>query len=207
VVDVSARTAILAALDRVAARSEAAALPSAAARSVPDPAALFAERLEDYGVIVRRLPERDLPERLAADLADRGALRLVVPEGFPAAWLARVGATLLADDAPVDRLDAADAVVSVCALAIAETGTIALDGGPGQGRRAATLIPDLHACIVDERWLVGSVPEAVERLTDAVRGGRPITWISGPSATSDVELVRVAGVHGPRTLWVYLLGG
>ena len=206
--DGSARAAILAAIERAALPGDAGSVvpPRVAAATVPDPVALFVHRLEDYGVRVQRVTEADLPARLAADLGARGVSRLVVPAAFPTAWLAElVGVARIGDDVAVDRLDAADAVVSVCALAIAETGTIVLDGGPGQGRRAATLIPDLHACVVDERLLVGSVPEAVERSWEAVRSGRPITWISGPSATSDIELVRVAGVHGPRTLWVYLL--
>ncbi len=101
-----------------------------------------------------------------------------------------------------EALDATDGVITTAALAIAETGTIVLDGGPGQGRRALSLVPDYHLCILHASQIVGIVPQALERLEP----GRPCTWISGPSATSDIELDRVQGVHGPRTLEVILAG-
>jgi L-lactate dehydrogenase complex protein LldG len=103
------------------------------------------------------------------------------------------------------ELDRLDGALTGCALAIAETGTVVLDGGPGQGRRALTLVPDLHLCVVEEERVVGIVPEAVAALEDAVRDGRPLTFVSGPSATSDIELSRVEGVHGPRTLVMVLV--
>jgi L-lactate dehydrogenase complex protein LldG len=103
------------------------------------------------------------------------------------------------------ELDELDGALTGCALAIAETGTIVLDGGPFQGRRALTLVPDYHLCLVPEQAIVELVPEAVERLQPAVREGRPLTLISGPSATSDIELNRVEGVHGPRTLHVVMI--
>jgi len=113
------------------------------------------------------------------------------------------GVEFLADHGlPPEALDAADGVITTAAVAIAETGTIVLDGGPGQGRRALSLVPDYHLCILHAGQIVGIVPQALERLEP----GRPCTWISGPSATSDIELDRVQGVHGPRTLEVILAG-
>ncbi len=105
----------------------------------------------------------------------------------------------------VQQLDELDGALTGCAVAIAETGTFVLDGGVGQGRRALTLVPDLHVCVVREDQVVGLVPEAVGELEDAVRAGRPLTFVSGPSATSDIELDRVEGVHGPRELHVVLV--
>jgi L-lactate dehydrogenase complex protein LldG len=110
------------------------------------------------------------------------------------------------DGLSVQELDGLDGALTGCAVAIAETGTFVLDGGSGQGRRALTLVPDLHVCVVREDQVVGLVPQAVEQLGDAVRAGRPLTFVSGPSATSDIELDRVEGVHGPRVLHVVLVG-
>ena len=109
------------------------------------------------------------------------------------------------DGLSVRELDELDGALTGCAVAIAETGTFVLDGGSGQGRRALTLVPDLHICVVREDQVVGLVPEAVGKLEDAVRTGRPLTFVSGPSATSDIELDRVEGVHGPRVLHVVLV--
>lgn len=165
------------------------------------------ERLEEYGVVVGRVAAAELPEAIAAWVRSRGVRRWVVPAGVPDAWLARVGGVArVADDAAPAVLDAVDAVLTGCAVAVAETGTIALDAGPGQGRRAATLVPDVHLCVVHASQVVDGVPEAIARLRAAATAGRPITFVSGPSATSDIELVRVAGVHGPRTLAVLLVG-
>ena len=167
---------------------------------------LFEERLVDYGVDVSRLRAGDVASAIDEELARRRASKVVVPLGFPEAYGVGIGAReRLADDASARELDAADATVSTCAVAIAETGTIALDAGAGQGRRAASLVPDVHLCIVHASQVVATVPEATTRLEAAVQAGAPITWISGPSATSDIELVRVAGVHGPRTLLVLLV--
>lgn len=166
----------------------------------------FEERLVDYDVEVLRSTVEGLPAAVAAELGRRRASDLVVPLDLPTRWLAAAGhVDRVPDDVPAETLDRADGVLTGCAVAVAETGTIALDGGSGQARRAATLVPDLHLCVVMASQVVGLVPEAVERLAPAVREGRPITWISGPSATSDIELVRVAGVHGPRTLVVILV--
>jgi len=167
--------------------------------------ALFAERVEDYRATVHRLPEADLPAAIAAACRRRGVRRLAVPMDTPREWLP-AGVEILGDESlspPI--LDAVDGVLTGCALGIAQTGTIVLDGGERQGRRALSLLPDYHLCVVFAGQVVGIVPEAIERLRDAARGGKPITFISGPSATSDIELNRVEGVHGPRTLEVLLV--
>lgn len=163
----------------------------------------FVERVAEYKAHVRRVAPAEVRDAIASALAARGVQRLVVPSGIPDDWMPEA-ITVLADDAlSHESLDASDGVLTICALGIAQTGTIVLDGGPGQGRRALTLLPDYHLCIVREDQVVGSVPEAVARLRDAAQ--RPLTWISGPSATSDIELNRVEGVHGPRTLEVLVI--
>ena len=149
---------------------------------------------------------------------EAGARRIGIPADLPEEWRpnASGGATarrrrrrrleLVQDDAlSVQQLDQLDGALTGCAVAIAETGTFVLDGGVGQGRRALTLVPDLHICVVREDQVVGLVPEAVIQLEEAVRAGRPLTFVSGPSATSDIELDRVEGVHGPRVLHVVLV--
>ena len=175
------------------------------ARPGTDVVALFAATAADYKATVERVDPAGLPGALAAAVAGRGARRLATPPGLPAAWLAALGGVELAGDEPplgVHELDALDGVVSGCAVTIAETGTIMLDGGPGQGRRALTLLPDWHLCVVEAGQVVATLAEALERLDPR----RPQTWISGPSATSDIELDRVEGVHGPRTLHVLVVG-
>ncbi|MFD4510081.1 lactate utilization protein C [Streptomyces sp. NPDC058457] len=167
---------------------------------------LLHENLADYRAVVHRATEDELPALIGRLLAEHGAGGVAVPPGLPTAWLAMTDAEQLPDDGPLSpyQLDGVDAVVTGCTLAIAETGTIVLDGGPGQGRRALTLVPDLHVCVVRAAdQIVASVPQALPRL-DPVR---PLTWISGPSATSDIELDRVEGVHGPRTLQVVIVVG
>ncbi|GAB2729064.1 LutC/YkgG family protein [Kitasatospora kifunensis] len=163
----------------------------------------FAERVADYRATVRLVAEAGLTAALGAALTERGVRQLVVPEGFRAGWLPTGPFTVLADDPQltVSQLDAADAVLSTAALGIAETGTLVLDAGPGQGRRALTLLPDYHLCVLRADQVVGDLPEALERLDPR----RPLTFISGPSATSDIELDRVEGVHGPRTLDVVIV--
>ncbi|MEW1906108.1 LUD domain-containing protein [Streptomyces sp. NPDC086147] len=174
-----------------------------------DPAALLDllhENLVDYRAHVHRTAPDGLAGLLARLLAERGARSVVVPPGLPAGWLAATEAVRRTDVPRLTpyELDGTDAVVTGCAVAVAETGTIVLDGGPGQGRRALTLVPDLHLCVVRApEQVVASVPRALPRLDPA----RPLTWISGPSATSDIELDRVEGVHGPRTLEVVLVTG
>jgi L-lactate dehydrogenase complex protein LldG len=168
--------------------------------------ARFADRVAEYKATVRRVAAPDLATALGEACRERGARRLGVPADLPAEWRPE-GVELVVDGGlGSDELDALDGALTGCALGIAETGTIVLDGGARQGRRALTLVPDLHLCVVDEEQVVGLVPEAIERLGPAVRAGRPLTFISGPSATSDIELSRVEGVHGPRTLDVVIAG-
>lgn len=163
----------------------------------------FVERVSEYKAVVRCVPAADLPRAIAAACAARGVGSLAVPPDLPPGW-APDGVTLLRDPGlTVAQLDGCDGVLTACAVAIAQTGTVVLDGGPGQGRRALTLLPDYHLCVVRDDQVVGLVPEAIARLAGAA-SGRPITFISGPSATSDIELNRVEGVHGPRTLEIIL---
>ncbi|MDH6622272.1 L-lactate dehydrogenase complex protein LldG [Streptomyces sp. LBL] len=165
---------------------------------------LLAENLADYRAIVHRCTAADLAATIAGMLAARGSKTVVVPTGLDPEWLAQAEADLIPDRATSTpyELDRIDSVVTACAVAIAETGTIVLDGGPDQGRRRITLVPDHHICVVRvPEQVVSSVPQAMPRLVPS----RPLTWISGPSATSDIELDRVEGVHGPRTLEVVLV--
>ena len=167
--------------------------------------ALFAERAADYRAIVERVPEAGLAAAIARVLADRSAAvpgPFVVPGELPAGWLAELPGeiTLARDEPPLPaaELDRMSGVVTGCAVAIAETGTIILDHGPGQGRRALTLVPDFHLVVVREDQIAADLADAFARLDPAW----PHTLISGPSATSDIELIRVEGVHGPRNLHV-----
>jgi L-lactate dehydrogenase complex protein LldG len=162
---------------------------------------LLAERLSDYRAVVRRAEPAALRETIAVALTERGARRLVIPPGLELPGPLDGVELVLDDGLSARELDGFDGVITAAAVAIAETGTIILDGSAGQGRRALSLIPDYHLCLVRAGQVVGLVPEAVAR----VRPDRPLTWISGPSATSDIELDRVEGVHGPRTLDVILI--
>ena len=167
----------------------------------------FVERVGEYKAVVKRVSADGLPGAIAGACAARGVNRLVVPADLPEGW-APPGVTLLRDPGlTIEQLETSDGVLTACALGVAQTGTIVLDSGPGQGRRVLTLLPDYHLCVVREDQVVGLVPEAVAGLCDsASRPGRPITFISGPSATSDIELNRVEGVHGPRPLEVLVVG-
>ena len=163
---------------------------------------LLVERLVDYRALVRRSSTAMVAATVVAALTERGARRIAVPEGILPAGLDRLepGIELVGDAPPLTpaQLDVLDGVLTGCAVAIAETGTIVLDGGSGQGRRVLSLVPDYHLVVVTAAQVVATVPEGLARLDPA----RPQTWISGPSATSDIELDRVEGVHGPRTLEV-----
>jgi len=163
---------------------------------------LFAERLGEYRASVHRSNGDEVGDVVERLCREREARRIVVPEGLPEAWRPRGVELVRDDDLGAHDLDSLDGALTGCALGIAETGVIVLDRGPGQGRRAITLVPDYHVCVVGEDQVVDLVTEAVEKLEPAVRAGRPLTFIAGPSATSDIELNRVEGVHGPRTLHV-----
>lgn len=161
---------------------------------------LHADRLDHYKAKVQVADAAELPALIAARLA--GADSFVTPTGLPEAWLGRLASdprrSVDSPDAPlsVPQLDATAAVVTGSAVSVAQSGTIVLDASPDQGRRAISLVPDLHVCVVPVSSIVELLPEAMERLDVT----RPLTWIAGPSATSDIELERVEGVHGPRTL-------
>ncbi|MEV4874992.1 LutC/YkgG family protein [Streptomyces cyaneofuscatus] len=173
-------------------------------RVLPDPErlALFTDRLLDYRAEVHPCTADRTAQVVADVLRDHGARRIGVPAGLDPRWLDVYDGEVRQDaaDIPASRLDSLDAVVTASAAGCAETGTIFLDGSPDQGRRALSLVPDLHLCVVDLSSVEAGVPEAVARLVPE----RPTTLISGPSATSDIELERVEGVHGPRTLVVVI---
>ncbi|MCW2931484.1 MAG: hypothetical protein JWM19_2446 [Actinomycetia bacterium] len=193
-----------------------------------DIVALFAERAADYRAVVERVPGDGIPAAIARAIAaipaapatasvpggptapeatavPWGTARSVlVPDGLPAEWFASLPAqaSLVRDGLPLSpaELDRVDVVITGCAVAIAETGTVVLDHGPAQGRRALTLVPDVHVVVVRADQVAADLVEALSRLDPS----RPLTFISGPSATSDIELIRVEGVHGPRTLRILI---
>jgi L-lactate dehydrogenase complex protein LldG len=168
---------------------------------------LLIDRLVDYRALVRQCSVDDLGATIAAALAERGAGTVALPAGLDSSWTANLSADVLTDGPSIDdqlsvaALDGVDGVITGCTVAIAQTGTLILDGSAGQGRRVITLIPDYHICVVAEEQIVADVPQALARLAAT----RPLTLISGPSATSDIELNRVEGVHGPRTLEVIIV--
>jgi L-lactate dehydrogenase complex protein LldG len=206
----AAREAILARI--VAAVGEAPPAASVAReyrrtgrRGATERVALFFERVGEYRADVRRIAADEVACAVAAACRELGARRLAVPVELPAAW--RPAEVELVEDTALTprELDALDGVLTGSTLAIAETGTIVLTAGPWEGRRALTLVPDLHICVVEEARIVELVPEAIAQLSELVgHERRPVTLVSGPSATSDIELSRVEGVHGPRTLVVLL---
>ena len=161
----------------------------------------FVDRVADYGAGVHVVSVSELASAVAAAFRAHGVRRIVVPADVPTAWLP--GDVHAVPDTGLDphEIDAIEGVLTGCALAIAETGTLVLDAGPRQGRRTLTLVPDVHVCVVEADQVVDGVPTAMRRLADGMRStGRPLTFVSGPSATSDIELSRVEGVHGPRRL-------
>ncbi|TDD81310.1 LutC/YkgG family protein [Actinomadura rubrisoli] len=185
-------------------RGYARRLSGAEAETRADVLALFTERVADHRAAVRHVSADELPTAVAAALWGREAKQIVVPADLPFGWLAELeGVRALADTPLVDveTLAAVDGAVTGCAMAVAQTGTVVLDGGRAQGRRALSLVPGYHLCVVQADQIVGTVPEAIARLDPS----RPLTWISGPSATYDIEMTRVEGVHGPRHLEVLVV--
>lgn len=206
----SARDEILGRVRSALAGVEPTHEPVVAPSAVQDPAPshhqvvdLFAERVADYRAVVDRVSAADLPGHLAGLFAPTE--RVVVPPGLENDLLNAVPTPVADDNLDAADLDTTDAVLTTATVGIAETGTIVLDHGPGQGRRALTLVPDRHVCVVRADQVVPDVPDAMAPLGGSIAAGRPLTWISGPSATSDIELTRVEGVHGPRTLHVVLV--
>jgi L-lactate dehydrogenase complex protein LldG len=195
---VSARDDILTGVRRALASADRS--PVTVPRSYRDTVApdldLFVERVADYRAVVVRCAAHEVEARIADALPPHA--RVVVPDGLP--W--PVPGAVYDEQLGAADLDAVDAVVTGATVGIASTGTIVLSHGAAEGRRALTLVPDLHVCVVRAEQVVADVPDAVARLDPH----RPTTWISGPSATSDIELNRVEGVHGPRTLHVIVVG-
>jgi L-lactate dehydrogenase complex protein LldG len=161
----------------------------------------FTHTVDEYRAQVHRIPHSAIAATVASLIPAGG--RVVVPADVPSEWVAGVDAVPDDPPLPVADLDGADAVLTGCAVGIAATGTIVLDAGTTQGRRALTLVPDHHICVIRAEQIVDSVPQAFGLLDPM----RPLTFISGPSATSDIELNRVEGVHGPRTLDVLIVEG
>ena len=200
-------------LERIAATGAASAAVSSAAHGYRRSGALgadervelFCRRVGEYRAEVRRVTETELATAVSSVCEARGATRLVAPGGLPSAWRSADVELVEDDELSARDLDLVDGAVTGCTVAIAETGTIVLTGGPAEGRRALSLVPDLHVCVVREPQIVELLPEALARVVDAELQRRPLTFISGPSATSDIELSRVEGVHGPRDLVVLVV--
>ena len=176
----------------------------------PDVLADLVEKVEDYKATVVRVSDAEVGAAIVSALRGLDAESVVLPDGLPADWADAVidgGLAVHRDDPELSHaeLNVINAVVTTSAVAMADSGTIALDHGPGQGRRVLTLLPDRHICVVRADQVVSDVPEGIARLAPALRARRPVTWLSGGSATSDIELSRVEGVHGPRKLWVILV--
>ncbi|PYE49003.1 LutC/YkgG family protein [Deinococcus yavapaiensis] len=174
-------------------------------RAQTDVVEQFAHFAEEYRATVVHASRLNVGDVVETLLRRRNHVRVVTPPDFPAEFLPKGVHVRCDEDLDTEVLDTMQAVLTTCAVAVAETGTVALDHGPGQGRRALTLVPDHHVCVIRVSQVVDSVPEAVACLRGSVLTGRPLTWISGPSATSDIELSRVEGVHGPRILDLVLV--
>jgi L-lactate dehydrogenase complex protein LldG len=168
----------------------------------------FVERVSDYGAGVTQVASAEVASAIADVCRAAGIDRVVLPSDLPGEWLPPDLETAEDSGPGVELLDEVGAAVTGCAFAIAETGTLVFDAGARQGRRALTLVPDFHLCVVEETQVVDGVPAAMRRLAPVLRGERrPVTFVSGPSATSDIELSRVEGVHGPRRLELVVVRG
>ena len=207
-----ARADILASIHRAVALSEPdtwEAIPRAYTRSSslskPDLLVLLKDRLHDYDAQVIESSAGDVAAAIGRMLRARGVARIVIPHGLHAAILPDGFDFILDDGLSYADLNSCEGVLTQSTLAIAETGTIVLQNVPGQGRRAATLVPDYHLCLVDAADVVATVPEAIEWLRPTAN--LPTTFVSGPSATADIEMTRIKGVHGPRFLDVILISG
>lgn len=166
--------------------------------------ALFEERVRDYGAGFYRVTTAELRDTIAKVLKGRGKNKILIPNGLPQSWLPDDIEILRDEHLSHDQLDKSDGVLTGCTLAIALTGTFVLQGGSLEGRRALTLVPDYHLCVIEASKIVEFVPEAIEQLRQS--GTQPTTFVSGPSATADIEMTRVQGVHGPRVLDVIVVG-
>jgi L-lactate dehydrogenase complex protein LldG len=194
----SARDEILAKVRTAVGTAPPSNIPRDYRTTTSDGLDTFLDRLAHYDATTRVTDAADLDETIRTTLADR--TRIIVPD----AWTTAVQDPLTDEPRLThDEIDASDGVITTCALAIAQTGTIVLDAGPGMGRRVLTLLPDYHLCVVRDDQIVPSVPEAIAKLS--TNPTRPITFISGPSATVDIEMTRVRGVHGPRNLEVIIV--
>ncbi|HWC32585.1 MAG TPA: LUD domain-containing protein, partial [Actinomycetota bacterium] len=168
----------------------------------------FVERVTEYRASVRTVAADGIADAVANVFGEAGVSRVAVPADLPPAWVPANVEAVADDGLDASTLDEIGAAVTGCAFAIAETGTVVLDAGPRQGRRALTLVVDLHVCVVEEDQIVDGVPTALRRLAPGLRSGRrPVTFVSGPSAPGDIEFTRIEGVHGPRRLELVLVRG
>ena len=172
-----------------------------------DPVAVFVERVEEYRGRVRNVAPDDVADEVAEVCRSLGVRSLVVPPGLPPGWLPDAGEVELIPYARMDAkdLDRIGGALTGARLAIAETGTLVLDGDRISGKRAITLVPDVHICVISRHQVVPSVPDAIAQLGQLIQRRLPMIFVSGPSATSDIEFNRVEGVHGPRTLVILLV--
>jgi L-lactate dehydrogenase complex protein LldG len=165
--------------------------------------ALLVERLREYGAEVEETAPENLPGAIAARLSATGQRRFVVPEDVPEEWLAAGYEWMKDDDLPADEIEHCGGVLTAATCAVADSGTIVLHHGALEGRRLLTLLPDTHVCVLRTSQVVETLPEYFQK---CVSPPEFVTWISGPSATADIEMTRIKGVHGPRFLHVVLVG-